>query len=88
MVKCAQGCLINVDRGFIVYLVRNAKTMVLDINMFSWLNLVSIHSEMGKTELRKSREENQLGKCREAPPLGPTAFQELFYIYSLHFRGI
>lgn len=57
MVKCAQGCLINVDRGFIVYLVRNAKTMVLDINMFSWLNLVSIHSETGKTELLKHREE-------------------------------
>lgn len=50
MVKCAQGCLINVDRGLIVYLVRNAKTMVLDINMFLWLNLVSIHSERGEKQ--------------------------------------
>ena len=69
------------------YLVRNAKTMVLDINMFSWLNLVSIHSEMGKTELLKSREENQLGMGREESPLGPIGFQKLFYVYSLRFRG-
>lgn len=30
----------------------------------------------------------QLGKGREESPLGPIAFQELFYVYSLHFRGI
>lgn len=87
-VKCAQGWLINVDRWLMAYLVRNAKTMVLDINMFSRLNLVSIHSEMRKTELLKSRKENQLGKGREESPLGPTCFQELFYVYSLRFRGV
>lgn len=54
MVKCAQGCLINVRGGFIV-----PNDGFRHKQMFSWLSLVSIHSKTGgKTELGKSREEN------------------------------
>lgn len=54
MVKCVQGCLINVGGEFIVL-----NDGFRYKQMFLWLSLVSIYSKIGgKIELGKSREEN------------------------------
>lgn len=47
--------LINVARGFIIYFFRNAKTMVLDINIIFMVTF-STHSEMGKNRTGKEQQ--------------------------------
>lgn len=62
MGKGTQECLINVDRRFIYSLIcfEMPKTTVLDKYMFSWLNVVSIHSAGQRGEAGNG----QRGGCR------------------------
>ena len=67
MGKGTQECLINVDRRLIVLFALKCQKQFW-ANMFSWLNVVSIHSvgwgvgwgmdKEGDAELGKRREEN------------------------------